>query len=121
MNDQVSLVGKGAVNVMINDKLVQLSQDDLSNYLKSISSDQISKIEVITNPPAKYDAQGNNGLINIVLKKVNAKGFNGSANTVFTQAAHPTASAGGNISYRKDKIAIYSNFNLRKGSIVPFE
>ncbi|RZK19361.1 MAG: TonB-dependent receptor [Pedobacter sp.] len=121
MNDQVSLVGKGAVNVMINDKLVQLSQDDLSNYLKSIASDQISKIEVITNPPAKYDAQGNNGLINIVLKKVTAEGFKGSVNTVFTQATHPTASAGGNLSFRKDKFTIYSTFNIRKGSVVPFE
>ncbi|MDQ1140269.1 outer membrane beta-barrel family protein [Pedobacter agri] len=121
MNDQVSLVGKGAVNVMMNDKLIQLSQDDLSNYLKSISSDQISKIEVITNPPAKYDAQGNNGLINIVLKKVTAEGIKGSVNTVFTQATHPTASIGGNISYRKDKITINSTLNVRKGSIVPFE
>ncbi|WP_316805859.1 outer membrane beta-barrel protein [Pedobacter agri] len=121
MNDQVSLVGKGAVNVMINDKLIQLSQDDLSNYLKSISSDQISKIEVITNPPAKYDAQGNNGLINIVLKKVTVEGFRGSINTVFTKATHPTVSAGGNLSYRKDKITLNSTFNIRKGSIVPFE
>lgn len=121
MNDQVSLVGKGAVNVMINDKLIQLSQDDLSNYLKSISSDQISKVEVITNPPAKYDAQGNNGLINIVLKKVTVEGFRGSINTVFTKATHPTASAGGNLSYRKDKITLNSTFNIRKGSIVPFE
>ncbi|WP_316795891.1 outer membrane beta-barrel family protein [Pedobacter agri] len=121
MNDEVSLVGKGNINLMINDKLIQLSQDDLSNYLKSISSDQISKIEVITNPPAKYDAQGNNGLINIVLKKVTVEGFKGSINTVFTQATHPTASAGGNFSYRKDKITLYSTLNIRKGSIVPFE
>lgn len=121
VNDQVSLVGKGGIHVMVNDKLVQLSQDDLSNYLKSISSDQLSKIEVITNPPAKYDAQGNNGLINIVLKKTTAKGLKGSVNTVFTQASHPTASMGGNVSYRKDKITVNSTFNIRKGSIVPFE
>lgn len=121
VNDHVSLVGKGGVNVMVNDKLIQLSQDDLSNYLKSILYDQISKIEVITNPPAKYDAQGNNGLINIVLKKTTAEGFKGSINTVFTQASHPTASMGGNVSYRKDKIAVNSTFNIRKGSIVPFE
>ncbi|MFW0715691.1 outer membrane beta-barrel protein [Pedobacter sp. N23S346] len=121
LNDQISLVGKGAVNVMINDKLAQLSQDDLSNYLKSISSDQISKIEVIANPPAKYDAQGNNGLINIVLKKVSSEGIKGSVNTVFTKATHLTLSAGGNFNYRKNKITLYSTFNVRKGSIVPFE
>jgi hypothetical protein len=121
LNDRVSLVGKGAVNIMINDKLVPLSDDELSNYLKSISSANIAKIEVITNPPAKYDAQGNNGLINIVLKKVTAEGFKGSINTTFTQATHPTASVGGNLSYRKNKITLSSNFNIRKGSLVPFE
>lgn len=121
LNDRVSLVGKGEVNVMINDKLVPLSGDELSNYLKSISSGNIAKIEVITNPPAKYDAQGNNGLINIVLKKVNAEGFRGSINTAFTQATHATTSAGGNLSFRKNKITLSSNFNVRKGSLVPFE
>ncbi|KRT16608.1 hypothetical protein ASU31_07255 [Pedobacter ginsenosidimutans] len=121
LNDKVSLVGKGEVNVMINDKLVPLSDDELSNYLKSISSGNIAKIEVITNPPAKYDAQGNNGLINIVLKKVTAEGFRGSVNTIFSQATHATTSVGGNLSYRKNKITLSSNFNVRKGSLVPFE
>ncbi|TCD12536.1 TonB-dependent receptor [Pedobacter frigidisoli] len=121
LNDQVSLVGKGKVNIMVNDKLVQLSEDDLTNYLKSISSDNISKIEVITNPPAKYDAQGNNGLINIVLKKAIAEGFKGAFNSTFTQATHSTASVGGNLSYRKDKITLYTNLNIRKGSLAPFE
>ncbi|WP_131537591.1 outer membrane beta-barrel family protein [Pedobacter nototheniae] len=121
LNDKISLVGKSSVNVMINDKLVQLSQDDLSNYLKSIPSASISKIEVITNPPAKYDAQGNNGLINIVLKKVVAEGFQGAINSVFTQASHETASIGGNLNYRKNNFTLYGNFNFRKGSLVPFE
>lgn len=121
LNDQVSLVGKGGVNVMINDKLVLLSADELANYLKSVSSDNIAKIEVITNPPSKYDAQGNNGLINIVLKKITAEGFKGSVNLAATQASHFTTSGGGNLSYRKNKIILSSNFNIRKGSVVPFE
>ncbi|MBB6239099.1 hypothetical protein HDC90_003746 [Pedobacter sp. AK013] len=121
VNDKVALVGKGGVNVMVNDKLVPLSADELSNYLKSISSASIDKIEVITNPPAKYDAQGNYGVINIVLKKVTAEGFRGSANIAFTQATYPTVSAGGNLSYRKNKFILSTNFNIRQGSIVPFE
>jgi hypothetical protein len=121
LNDKVSLVGKGGVNIMINDKLVPLSDDELSNYLKSVSSGNIAKIEVITNPPARYDAQGNNGLINIVLKKNTAEGFKGSVNTAFTQATYPTVSAGGNLSYRKNRITLSTNFNIRKGSLVPFE
>ncbi len=121
VNDKVSLVGKGGVNIMVNDKLIQLSEDELSNYLKSISSDNIAKVEVITNPPARYDAQGNNGLINIVLKKNNTKGFKGSANINYIQASHPTFATGGNLSFKKDKLTVFSNFNIRKGSLVPFE
>ncbi|WP_316801022.1 outer membrane beta-barrel family protein [Pedobacter frigidisoli] len=121
MNDRVSLVGKGSVNVMVNDRLVPVSDDDLSNYLKSLSAAEIAKVEVITNPPARYDAQGNSGSINIVLKKPVTNGMNGSVNTVFTQATYLTASAGGTLSYRNNKIAVNSNFNLRKGSVVPLE
>lgn len=121
VNDRVSLVGKAGVSIMINDKLTPLSEDDLASYLKSIPSDHIAKIEIITNPSAKYDAQGNNGLINIILKKNIAEGFKGSVNMGFTQATHPTVSGGGNLSFRKDKVTLFTNFNLRKGSTVPFE
>ncbi|WP_167459420.1 outer membrane beta-barrel family protein [Pedobacter jejuensis] len=121
LNNKVSLVGKGNVNVMINDKLIQLSEDDLSNYLKSISAESISKIELITNPPAKYDAQGNNGLVNIVLKKNTIEGFRGSVNLTFTQANYSTIATGGSLNYKRDKLTLYTNFNVRKGSLVPFE
>ncbi|KQS41504.1 TonB-dependent receptor [Pedobacter sp. Leaf194] len=121
LNDRLSLVGKSSVNVMVNDKLIQLMDDDLSNYLKSISSDNISKIEVITNPPSNYDAQGNNGLINIVLKKNMPEGFRGAVNSTFSKATYATGAAGGNLSFKKDKISLYTNFNIRKGSLVPLE
>lgn len=121
MNDKISLVGKGSVNVMINDKLVQLSADELSVYLSSIQSGNIDKIEVITNPPARYDAQGNSGLINIVLKKVAGDGFKGSVNAGFNQATFGTFYSGGNFSFRKNKLTLFSNLNIRKGSLVPLE
>jgi iron complex outermembrane receptor protein len=65
----VSMVGKGSMGVMVNEKIVYLSGTDLTNYLKTLRSENVEKIEIITNPPAKYEAQGNAGLINIVLKK----------------------------------------------------
>ena len=70
-NDVISIIGKSTVLVMINDRVLRLSQDDLANFLRSISSDNIARIEVITTPPAQYAAEGNSGLINIVL--INAK------------------------------------------------
>lgn len=57
-NNQIRMIGKGNIAVMINDKLVQLSGEELSNYLKTLASDNIKSIEVISNPPAKYSAEG---------------------------------------------------------------
>jgi len=68
-NNQIGMIGKSGLAVMINDRILNLSGDDLINYLKSIKSDDIQSIEVITTPPAKYDAEGNSGIINIKLKK----------------------------------------------------
>uniref|UniRef100_A0AAU6WQ28 TonB-dependent receptor n=1 Tax=Chryseobacterium endophyticum TaxID=1854762 RepID=A0AAU6WQ28_9FLAO len=65
----ISITGKSSVNVMINGRMLNLSGQALLNYLRSIRSENIAKIEVITTPPAKYEAQGNSGLINIILKK----------------------------------------------------
>jgi hypothetical protein len=62
------MIGKSGLSVMVNDKLLQLSGDDLINYLKTLTSDEIKSIEVITAPPAKFDAEGNSGIVNIVLK-----------------------------------------------------
>ena len=67
--NNVSIVGKGRLLVLINDREIRLSGSDLINYLKSIPSDNIKSIEVITTPPAQYEAQGNSGILNIILKK----------------------------------------------------
>ena len=77
--DEISIAGKGAVKAMVNNRIVQLSGKDLSRYLRSIAANEIEKIELITMPAAKYDADGNAGLINIVLKKNRKQGFSGNA------------------------------------------
>ena len=73
----ISLRGNGGVQILINGKPSVLS--DGGNALGSITADMIEKVEVITNPSAKYDAEGSTGIINIVLKKEEKKGINGSA------------------------------------------
>lgn len=64
-NESISMVGKNGASIMVNDKLLRLSGDELANFLKTIKSEDIQKIEVITAPPAKYDAEGDSGIINI--------------------------------------------------------
>lgn len=68
-NNSISVIGKSSVKVLINDRIVPFSNQELQAYLASLSSTEVKSIEVITTPPAKYDAEGNSGLINIVLKK----------------------------------------------------
>ena len=74
---EVSLRGKSGVQILIDGKPSILA-DDPSNSLGTITADMIDKIEVITNPSAKYDAEGTAGILNIILKKEEKKGLNGS-------------------------------------------
>lgn len=73
---EISLRGNAGVQILINGKPSVLS--DGGNALGSITADMIEKVEVITNPSAKYDAEGSTGIVNIVLKKEEKKGINGS-------------------------------------------
>ncbi|MFK8010006.1 MAG: TonB-dependent receptor [Saprospiraceae bacterium] len=100
----VSIIGKSGVGVMVNDKMVNLDGIDLINYLRSLRSDDIAKIEVITTPPAKYEAQGNSGLINIVLKKNPKLGWSGNVSTSYTKATYSSSTNGISLNYRSDKI-----------------
>lgn len=68
-NDNIMLQGRNGVRVYIDGKPSPLTMKDLSDYLRSLPSDQVAAIEIITQPSAKYDAAGNAGIINIKLKK----------------------------------------------------
>ncbi len=102
----ISLTGKSSVNVMINGKMLNLSGTALLNYLKSIRSENISKIEVITTPPSKYEAQGNSGLINIILKKNPNLGFSGNISTGLTQRTYFNGSTNGALNYQTEKLSL---------------
>ncbi|MEM7369934.1 MAG: outer membrane beta-barrel family protein [Bacteroidota bacterium] len=73
----ISLRGSSGVQVLINGKPSVLASEE-GNALGTITADMIEKVEVITNPSAKYEAEGTSGIINIVLKKEEKKGINGS-------------------------------------------
>jgi len=80
---QVTLNGKSGVNVIIDGKTTYLSADDLANLLTNTPASDIQKIEIMTNPPAKYDAEGTGGIINIIKKKNSKNGLNGSLTESF--------------------------------------
>ncbi|ASZ12483.1 TonB-dependent receptor [Chitinophaga sp. MD30] len=87
-NDNVSIVGKGEVLVMVDGRLQRMSQDDLTTFLKSIPADNIKSIEVIATPPSQYQAEGNNGLININLKKARPNAWNANIGGTYTQKTY---------------------------------
>jgi hypothetical protein len=120
-NDQISMIGKSGMTVLINDKLMQLTGDDLTNFLKNIKSADIQSIEVFSNPPAKYDAAGNSGIVNIKLKKAQQNSVSGKLQSSYTQAKYASGSLGGGLNYQKDKWTVVSNFNYGKGSMAPYQ
>ncbi|MDW9380371.1 TonB-dependent receptor domain-containing protein [Chryseobacterium sp. JV558] len=103
-NTGVSIVGKSGVAVMINDRILNLSDAELVTYLKSLRSENIEKIEVITSPPAKYEAQGNSGLINIVLKKNQNLGWSGSFTSSLQQTTYTGNSNSATVNYQNEKL-----------------
>ncbi len=110
-DNEVSMVGKGSMGVMVNEKIIYLSGTDLTNYLKTLRSEGVDKIEIITNPPAKYEAQGNAGLINIVLKKNESLGWRGSLSSSFIQRTYSSYTNNLALFFRSKKINSSFTFN----------
>ncbi len=102
---QISLRGSSGVQILINGKPSVLA-DERSNALGTITADMIEKIEVITNPSAKYDAEGTSGIINIVIKKENRKGLNGSVS--FNTGIPQNHSVGLSLNRRTEKFNLFS-------------
>ena len=102
----ISLKGKQGVQIYIDGKPSYLSGAELVNLLKNMNANQLEQIEIMTNPPAKYDAAGNSGIINIKTKKNKARGFNGSVTAGYSQGSYWRANSNINMNYRNGKFII---------------
>jgi len=110
-NGTLSIKGKSGASVMINGKLTYLSGDQLANLLRSTSSIDISKIELMSNPSAKQDAAGSAGIINIVLKKGIKQGWNGSISLNGGAGRGPHLGGSLNLNYRTEKLNVFAIYN----------
>jgi outer membrane receptor protein involved in Fe transport len=110
-NDNINLRGKSGVIIMIDGKPSPMTGADLANYLKSLPSAAIERIDIITNPSAKYDAAGNSGIIDIRMKKDQRLGVNGTFTTGYGQGIYPKANIGSTFNYRNKKINLFGNYN----------
>ncbi|MFT3910895.1 MAG: TonB-dependent receptor [Ferruginibacter sp.] len=113
----IGLKGKEGVLVLVDDRPVQLAGTDLANYLRGLNASQLDQVEIMTNPPARYDAEGNAGVINIKTKKNSTMGYNGAINIGYSQGRYPKTNKGFNFNFREKKINLFANigYNYRKG------
>lgn len=110
-NDVLSLKGKTGVIIMIDGKPSPMTGADLANYLRGLPSATIERIDIITNPSAKYDAAGNSGIIDIRMKKDQRMGVNGTFTAGYGQGVYPKANTGATFNYRNKKINVFGNYN----------
>lgn len=110
---QISLRGSQGVQILINGKPSVIASEQ-GNTLGTITADMIDRVEVITNPSAKYDAEGTSGIINIVIKKDQRKGFNGSVSV--NTGAPDAHSIGVSLNRRSEKFNLFSQigFGIRE-------
>ena len=111
----ISLKGKDGVIVLIDGRQTYLGGQDLANYLRSLNANQLDQIEIMTNPPAKFDAAGNAGVINIKTKKNKQLGYNGSVSVGYGQGFYPKANEGVNFNYRVNKFNFFTNLSHNFG------
>ena len=113
---KVMLRGEGTVTVLIDGRPSSLSGGNGKTLLDALPAGSIERIEIVTNPSAKYDPDGTSGIINIVLKKNKLSGFNGLVSTNLASAyIHGGNIAEGNmsLSYRTGILNVYGMYNAR--------
>lgn len=111
--NNITINGAGDARFMIDERLQQMPSPQVIDMLAGMSADNVTKIELIKNPPARYDAAGTGGLINIVTKRAKVKGYNGN---IAFGASHgeklrwgPSAS----FNYKSKKLSIFSSFSYQ--------
>lgn len=115
-NDNIILLGKSGTQIYIDGKPSPLAGDDLANYLRSMQSSEIEAIEIITNPSAKYDAEGDAGIINIRLKKDKRFGANANINLGYNQGFYAKYNGTVNMNYRNKFSNIFGMYSVNTGT-----
>ncbi|MDO7742767.1 MAG: TonB-dependent receptor, partial [Pedobacter sp.] len=114
VDGNVSLRGSSGVRVLIDGKPSLIAGGNVAQVLASIPASSIETVEVITNPSSKYDAEGQSGIINIVLKKNTKLGLNG--NIALTAGNRDNYNGNASVSFQNKKINIYGNYGYRYGN-----
>ncbi|WP_236943296.1 TonB-dependent receptor [Hymenobacter sp. PAMC 26628] len=109
-SDNLALRGRQGLLVLIDGKRQPMTGTELADYLRTLPAEQLKSIELITNPPASYDAQGTAGVIAIILKKDQRQGANGSATLGYGRGVYGRLTAGATLNYRRGKTNAYGAY-----------
>ncbi|MBD2700378.1 outer membrane beta-barrel protein [Spirosoma sp. BT702] len=112
-NGEISLNGKANVLVLVDGRPTYMSGQDLATYLKSLPGGSLDKLELMTNPPAKYDAAGNS-IINIRLKRNRIQGFTGNVALGYNQGRIGRSNNVINLNYNHKKINLFGSLGYSK-------
>lgn len=120
-NNNITILGRTGVRIFIDGRPSPLRGADLNAYLESLQSTDIDAIEIITNPGAKYEAEGNAGIINIRLKKEKGLGTNGSFTGGYQVGIYSRYNLGTSLNHRTKKLNIFGNYSLNLGNSQSFD
>lgn len=110
--ENISIVGREGVKIMIDDRIQQISGPQLINLLKSLNASVVDKIEILKTPSVKNDAAGTGGMINIKTKKTKITGFSGSANVSYQQGFYANKDGGFSLNYKGKSATFFSGINF---------
>lgn len=113
--DNINVLGRSGVLLYVDGKRLPLNGQELTNYLQNLPADQIDRIEIITNPGARYEAEGNAGIIDIRLKKDKNLGANGTVNATYSKGRYGRANIGGSGNYRNKLLNAFGSVGLSDG------
>jgi hypothetical protein len=120
-NNTIAMIGKSQLRVMVNGRMLNLSGAELMAWLRATPNDNIASIEIITTPPARYDAEGNSGLLNIVLKKNPEEGFQGTISNATTQRTYLSNNSSLNLNHQSKKWTSTATAGYQYSKIKAFE
>ncbi|OGX89987.1 hypothetical protein BEN49_24215 [Hymenobacter coccineus] len=109
-SDNLALRGRQGLLVLIDGKRQPMTGTELADYLRTLPAEQLKSIELITNPPASYDAQGTAGVIAINLKKDQRQGANGTVNLGYGRGVYGRLTTGATLNYRRGKANAYGAY-----------
>lgn len=114
-DNSITLNGASGALVMINGRQTYLQAAELAQLLKSMAASDLKSVEVIRNPSAEYDAAGTGGIVNLVLQKSVAEGFNGSINAGVAYGRSLKQNTNLNLNFRQGKLNLFGSYNHNFG------